>query len=117
MTYKNLDKLIEQSFGSEPDFRLPEDFAQRITTEVIRQSQWKTNLLEYLYLTGFMAFILAIVAGTYYLINKEILLQILNSVAQNTLPAAFIVLLINFILFADRVLLPLLFNRRKINFK
>ena len=114
MNNKDLNQLIEQSFGSEPQFQLPDDFAQRITAEVVKRSQWKTDLVEYLYITSFMAFIVAIVAGTYYFVNKEILFQILNTVAQNFLMVIFIVVLINFILFTDRVLLPLLFNRHKI---
>jgi len=114
MNNKELDKLIDQSFGLIQEFQLPDDFAKRVSAEVARKTQWKTDLYEYLYLTGFMAFVVAIVAGTYYLVNKEIFLQILNSAGQNILPLVFIVVLINFILFADRVLLPLLFNNWKI---
>ncbi len=115
MKNKELDQLIEQSFGYEPDFQLPDNFAQQVTAELKRRSQWKNNLIEYLFLIGFSSFLLTIVAGTYYLVNKEILIQILNFASQNIPSVIFVLVLLNFILFADRVLLPILFNSQNFN--
>jgi len=108
-----LDKIIERSFRDEPDFFLPDDFAQKVTSTAIQHQQWKSDLFEYLYLTGIVVFLLAIVSGTYYWINKEILLKLLSMVRDNMLQIVFIAFLLNFILFADRVLLRLLFSRWK----
>ena len=115
MKNKELDQLIEQSFGYEPDFQLPDNFARQVTAELKRRSQWKNNLIEYLFLIGFSSFLLTIVAGTYYLVNKEILIQILNFASQNIPSVIFVLVLLNFILFADRVLLPILFNSQNFN--
>ena len=106
-----LDKIVERSFRNEPVFFLPDDFAQKVTTTAIRRQQWKADLFEYLYLTGIVVFLLAIVSGTYYWVNKDLLLQIFSMVRENMLQVVFIVFLLNFILFADRVLLRLLFSR------
>ena len=52
-----LDKIIERSFRKEPAFFLPDDFAQKVTAFAIRRQQWKTDLFEYLYITGIILFL------------------------------------------------------------
>ena len=116
MKNSELDKIIEESFGVEPDFHLQDDFAQKITTDLIRHSQWKADLYEYLYLTGFLLFLVSVVAVVYYIIDKNLLAQIFTFMSNNIMQVAFALFLLNFILFADRVLLRFLFNRRKINY-
>jgi len=113
MRNEELDYLIEESFTTEPDFRLPVDFARKLTNVVIRREQWKTDLLEYLYLTTVLIFLISVASVTYYLINKETVILIFSFISQNILTVAFVVFILNFILFADRVLLRLLFNRWK----
>ncbi len=97
--------------GLRPLLTILEDFAQKITITAIRRQQWKTDLFEYLYLTGIIVFLLAIVSGTYYWVDKELLLQMVSIFKENMLQVVFIAFLLNFILFADRVLLRLLFSR------
>jgi len=111
MNNRELDTIIEKSFSTEPRFFLSDDFAQKITTTAILRQQWKTDLYEYLYLIGIVVFLLTIVAGTYYLANKEFLLQIYSMVRQNIFQVVFIAFLMNFVLFADRVLLRMLFTK------
>ena len=113
MKNEELDYIIEESFRMEPDFRLPADFARRLTLSVSRREQWKTDVREYLYLTAVLISLLAVATVTYYLIDKEIVIRFFSFITQNTLNVVFIVLMLNFIWFADRVLLPLLFNRWK----
>ena len=116
MKNSELDRIIEKSFGAEPDFLLRDEFAQRITTELIRRSQWKADLAEYLYLTAFSLFLLTVVTVIYYFIDKNLLVQIIAYMSNNIMQVAFALFLLNFILFADRFLLPLLFNRLKMNY-
>ncbi len=111
MKDKELDQIIEKSFSDLPDFHLSADFAQRVTRTIVQRGQWKTDLIEYLSITGILVFLLTIASGTYYLVNKELLLQIFTFVSQNVVPVILIVFLLNFILFTDRVLLRLLFSR------
>ena len=111
MNKTELDHIIEKSFRTEPDFHLPADFAQKVTFTIVRREQWKTDLYEYLYLTAVIVFLLAIVSGTYYLVNKEFLLKVFSFVSGNALQVILIAVTLNFILFADRVLLRLLFSR------
>ena len=111
MKNEELDHIIEKSFRAEPDFHLPVNFAKKLTFSVMRREQWKTDLREYLYLTTILILLLAVASGTYYLIDKDIVIRIFSFITQNTLSVAFIVFILNFILFADRVLLRLLYNR------
>ena len=48
MKSEKLSEILEQSFGAEPDYRLPADFAQKVSSSVIRREKWKTDLREYL---------------------------------------------------------------------
>ena len=113
MKNEELDFIIEESFRTEPDFRLPADFARRLTFSVTRREQWKTDVREYLYLTAVLISLLAVATVTYYLIDKDIVIRFFSFITQNAVPVVLIVFILNFILFADRVLLRLLFNRWK----
>lgn len=111
MKNKELDQIIEKSFNASPEFHLPVDFTQKVVHTIVRREQWKSDLTDYTYITGILMFLMAIVSGTYYLANKELLFRIFTFVTENMVPVLLIVFLLNFILFADRVLLRLLFSR------
>ncbi len=106
-----LDTIIEKSFSDEPDFQLPADFAQKVTFSVIRHEQWKNDLGDYLSLTAIILTLLSTVGGLYYYIDKLIVMRFFALVSENIVQVIFVVFILNFILFADRVLLRLLFTR------
>ena len=111
MKNEELDYIIDESFRTEPEFRLPADFARRLTLSLTRREQWKTDVREYLYLTAVLISLLAVATVTYYLIDKDIVIRFFSFITQNVVSVVFIVFILNFILFADRVLLRLLFDR------
>jgi hypothetical protein len=111
MTKEQLDQMIERSFRTELDFRLPVEFAQKVTSQVIRREQWKTDLREYLFLSGILLSLLAVVVGFYYFVDKAFVLKVVAFVSENLIPVISIVFILNFIWFADKVLLRLLFSR------
>ena len=113
MNHEKLDQIIEKSFKTEPEYHLPVHFAQMTTSVIIRKTQWLADLYEYLYLTIVAVILLGMATAIYYLVNKEFLLQIVTFISRNTIPFAMMVMMLNFILFADRVLLRLLFSRWK----
>lgn len=115
MRTKELDHLIEKSFRTEPVFHLSADFAQKVTYTVVRHEQWKTDLHEYMYLTAVLSLLLIVASGFYYYIDKEFVIRILSFVSGNVIQVVFVLFILNFVLFADRVLLRLLFNRWKLN--
>ena len=113
MRNDELTEIIERSLESEPNYQLPVDFARNVTISVIRREQWKTDLQEYLLLTSIMIGILAAVSASYYLLDKTLLLRTVTFFESNRIQIACVIFLMNFVLFADKVLLRLLFNRLK----
>jgi hypothetical protein len=110
MNKEELDKIIEKAFRTEFDFQLPVDFAQKVTSQVVLREQWKTDLREYFYLTGVILSLLVIVSGFYYFVDKEFILKAFAFLTENLIPVLSIIFILNFIFFADRVLLRLLFR-------
>jgi hypothetical protein len=111
MKNEELDQIIEKSFRTEFDFQLPVDFAQKVTVQIIRREQWKTDLREYLSILGVSLSLLTIVFGFYYFVDKEFILQAFAFISGNLIPVISLVFILNFIFFADKVLLRLLFSR------
>ncbi len=103
--------LLEKSLAAEPNYQLPANFGQKVALTIVKQGEWKTNLLEYFYLLAISLFLLAVAAGIYYLADKDDLIQMIQFLKTNLVPVAFIAFFLNFIFFANKVLLNLLFNR------
>lgn len=115
MNNEELDRIIEKSFRTKPDFHLPADFAQKVTLSVVRREQLKNDWYEYLYLTGVLLSLLSVAVGLYYYIDKELVMRTLAFASGNIIQVILAVFILNFIFFADRVLLRLLFSRWKMN--
>jgi hypothetical protein len=111
MKNEELEQLIERSFSAEPDFHLPSDFAKQVTHIISRRKHSKTVLREYIYLAVISLSFLAVVSAIYYITDHELLLKSFTFIKENMLPVVSIVIILNFILFADRILLPFLFSR------
>jgi hypothetical protein len=111
MKNEELDRIIGKSFKAEPDFKLSVDFAQKLTMKVIGREQWKTDLREYLYVKGVVLSLLLIVSGFYYFVDKEFVLKAFAFLSANLVPVISVVLILNFIFFADKVILRFLFSR------
>lgn len=111
MKNEELDIMIEKSLKSSPEFHLPADFAQMVTRAVVRSEQWKHDLREYLLMTGVILALLSVAVGLYYYVDKAFITKMFSVVTTNALQVIGILFVLNFILLADRVLLPLLFNK------
>lgn len=115
MNNEELDQIIEKSLKTEPEFRLSANFAQKVTFSLVRREQWKTDLHEYLYLVGVLFSLLAVVSCFYYFVDREFVLKAFAFVSENIIQVVLTVFLLNFIFFADKVLLRLLFSRWRLN--
>lgn len=103
--------MIDRSLKAEPRYQLPADFALKVSGAIVRRIQWKTDLKEYFLIVGIVAALLSVVFGIYYFANEAVFAKMIGFVSGNLIPLALIVLTLNFVFFADRVLLPLMFNR------
>lgn len=113
MKTEELNDLLEQSLKAEPKFLLSPDFAQKVTASVVRKEQWKSDLSDYFYLLACLLFLVMAVTGIYYFANNQFFIRALTFLKSNFVPVLFVVLILNFILLADKVLLRLLFSRWK----
>lgn len=111
MNNEELDIIIEKSLKTSHGFHLPADFAQKVSRTIVRREQWKNDLREYLLMTGVIIALLSIAVGLYYYVDKTFVNRVFSFVSANTLQVIGILFVLNFILLADRVLLPLLFNK------
>lgn len=113
MRKDELTEILDRSLSGVPDFQLPVDFAQKVTNSIVRRERWKTDLQDYFSLTAILFGLIAAASGIYYLLDKELLIRALNFFESNWVPVAFLIFILNFVLFADKVLLRLLFSRWK----
>lgn len=113
MKTEELDQIIEKSFRTEPDFHLPDNFTDKLLLAVGQREQWRSNVAEYLNILGIITALILIVLGFYYYINAKLVLEIFSFVSANIVQVILVGFILNFILFADRVLLRLLFSRWK----
>ena len=111
MRNEEIENIVNSSLRREPCYRLPVDFANKVSFSVVRKNQWRENLHEYLYLTAILMSLLSVTAGLYYFIDRSFILRFFTFISENVIPVVSLFLLLNFILFADKVLLPFLFNR------
>ena len=113
MRAEELDQIIEKSFRTEPDFHLPDDFTSKIVFAVDQQEQWRTNVTEYLNILGIITALILVVAGFYFYVDSNLMLEVLSFISGNIIQVILIGFILHFILFADRVLLRLLFSKWK----
>lgn len=111
MINEELDMIIEKSLKSSEWFHLPDDFAHKVTVKVVRQEQWKNDLKEYFIILGIIIALLSVAVGLYYYLGKGIVFSVIAFISANLYQVIGAIFILNFILLADRVLLPLLFNR------
>lgn len=110
MNNEELDKIIEKSFRTEPGYKLSADFARKVTFSMVRREQWKSDLNEYFFLTAVIFLLVSVAAGLYYYIDNEFVIRALAFASGNIIQVISALFLLNFIFFADRVLLRLLFR-------
>ena len=111
MNNQELDRIIEKGFSSDPGFSLSVDFAQRLTLKVIGREQWKNDLREYFLLSSVVVALVLVVAGFYYFVNEDFVLKAIDFLSTNLIPVISVLFLLNFIFFADKVILRHLFRR------
>ncbi len=111
MKNDELDNILEKSLRVEPGFQLSPGFAQMVTASVMRTDQLRNDIREYIYLTSVIISLLSVAAGLYYYLDRALMTQFFTFISENVFPVILAVFLLNFILFADKVLLPFLFSR------
>ena len=104
-TYFDSDNLIEEVLRTEPEFTLPDNFADMLAEDVDRRFAWEQYLKEFLIYLAVIAGIVVVTAGMTYVWYNNNLSDWLEFLGSNAISIIGINLLVVFILFADRVLL------------
>jgi hypothetical protein len=97
------DRLLDKLLREEPDYFLPDDFADHLIKNIVIRQSLKQNAMEFLTILGAVAGILVSFGATYYFLNKETFLYISSFVVNGYTPVALLIIL--FVFFMDKVLL------------
>lgn len=104
------DKYVTEALKEEPDFFLPVNFADKITDKIRRNHSFRESLKEYSVYTALFLGLAIFVCGFLLFINKDNLSSLQAFVSGNLTEIILLVFIANFILFADKVLLRILFT-------
>ncbi len=107
------DKHITEALKEEPDFFLTSDFADKMTGKISRRYSIQESLREYSVYAAILAGLAILVCGFLLFINKDNLSQLQSFVSGHLTEIISLVFIANFILFADKVLLRLLFTFKR----
>jgi len=105
----NWDKLLDQILKTDTVKPLPEDFADRVAIKAVKSIALKQSLTEFLIYAGVILFVLLTFLVIICLLSKESFEKWTDFLVPNFPLLAGIALVLFYILFMDRVLLPQLF--------
>ncbi len=112
--YFDAAKIVDEALKSEPNFTLPDNFAEMVAEKVSRKLAWQQYVKEFLiYLGAFVgiAMVSAAIALIWYDTNWT---EWLDFFVSNISFIVGINILVIFILFADRVLLRYFMFKSKV---
>jgi len=112
-TDSDYDKFITEAFREEPDFSLSSGFADRLSEKMRKEYAFRESMKEYVVYVVLLLGIALLTGGFLLFINKGNISPLHNFVTRYLAEIISIVFIANFILFADKVLLRLLFTFRR----
>lgn len=99
------DKLLDEVLRTEPEFTLPDNFADQLAEEMATHFAWKQYLREFLIYLGVILGIVAITGAMTLIWFNADWPKWLTFITENIVLVAGANLLLVFVLFADKVLL------------
>lgn len=112
--YFDVEKLVDEAFVAEPQFSLPDNFAEKVALKVSRKFVWEQYLKEFLIYLSVIAGIVAVWIGMSFILFDANWKEWLDIIISNVGIVAGIGIITIFILFADRVLLRYFMFKSKI---
>jgi uncharacterized membrane protein YcjF (UPF0283 family) len=108
------DDFLNEILTAEPKYSLSNNFADKLAAKVGRKYTLEQYLREFLIYIGALVGIAAVLAGMALIWYRANIQEWLDFLLSNISLVAGINLLVIFILFADKVLLPYLFYRNSL---
>ena len=112
-TQDNLDDMLDQILKSDIMVPLPDGFADRIARKAVRRMALKQSLTEFLVYAGAILSVMCTVLVVTYFLSRDNWDRWTSILASNLNIISGIVLVMVFVLFLDRFLLPVLFHTRQ----
>ena len=106
------DELVDRAIREKPDYFLQANFADRLTRRWEARESRKNDLMEYFSILGIVVLVLLIPGVVFFLINEDFILTVKDLLSMHGSQIFLLFFVLNFVFFADRVLLPWLFRLR-----
>ncbi len=103
--YFDTEKLLDEALKTEPQFILPDNFAEVIAEKIGRKFAWEQYLREFLIYMGAIVGLLAVPVTIQFIFFGANWHTWLGLIVDNISILGGILFLVMFVLFADRVLL------------
>ncbi|GEM_PF-446284 len=101
----DIDKLVNDALKAEPDYFLPDNFADMVAEKVAEKFAWQQYVLEFLIYFGVVIGLAAVVVAMQFIFFGAQWQNWLHFITENIFVIAGISLLTVFVLFTDKVLL------------
>lgn len=108
-----LDRMLDDILKSDIMVPLPDGFADRIARKAVRRMAVKQSLTEFLVYAGAILLVISTVLAIMYFLSRENLDRLSSILTSNLNVISGIALVLFFILFLDRFLLPVLFKSKQ----
>jgi hypothetical protein len=97
--------LIDKALKTEPDYQLPDNFAEQLTAKLGTQTFWKQSMQEFILYLGALLVIAGLAIATLLWMDHSFWQQLIAYFNQQYSLIIGIYVLLIFVLFVDRVLL------------
>lgn len=113
--YTDNEKWLVEALKTEPDFVLPDNFADRMADKMSRKFAWSQYLREFAIYVGAILAVIAILAAVHIFLAGADWKSWTQLISENIVIVFAAVFLMFFVLFTDRVLLRYFLHRSKID--
>jgi sterol desaturase/sphingolipid hydroxylase (fatty acid hydroxylase superfamily) len=113
--YTDADKWLVDVLKSEPNFVLPDNFADRMAEKMSRKFAWSLYLREFAIYAGAILGVIAVLAAVHIFLAGADWKSWTKFVGDNLVMVIAAAFLLLFVLFTDRVLLRYFLHRSKID--
>ncbi len=109
-----MDNLLNEVLKTEPQFSLPDNFADRVAGKVAKRLALAQYLKEFFIYLAAIVVLLAVAIATIFFFTTNSWLTLVEILTGNLVQVISILLLLLFILFADKVLLRYFHQRLQV---
>ncbi|VAW20198.1 hypothetical protein MNBD_BACTEROID01-330 [hydrothermal vent metagenome] len=106
--------FLDEALKHEPDFFLPDDFADKMALEIEKRLAWSQYLKEFIIYFGVIAGIIVIALAIIFFFDAESWANLANIFLSNINTIVGVGLIILFVFFTDKVLLRYFSHKAKL---